>query len=180
MSLVFWLWACQSGPESLPTSVPAPQKQPAPPAEPPVDASASKTTEVTAVTSVDRMIYFTHQANFASGQGEFLAAVPRSFAETDGPQKALELLYTGPLSTEVGLVLTSCGTTGAELVAVEGGLAYVHFQGECGDCGAHSIYDSIQASLKEWPEISGVVAFGPDEKVQTSIKETKRPRCLEP
>ena len=176
MTLLLLLWACQSEPSPAPKqALPVQTTKEAQQSAEPTEQEQKPPAEI-----IEKMIYLTVEANLRSGQGDFLKAVSRSFSQEDGPQKALEQLYSGPTSAETGLVLTTCGTTGADIKSIEDGFAYVQLKGECGGCGAHSIYDSIQATLKEWPDISGVVAFGPDEQVSTSIKEAKRPRCLEP
>lgn len=132
------------------------------------------------LSGVDRPVYFTNKLNFQQGQGEFLQAAVRSFSPEEGPQAALEQLYKGPKESEEGLVLTNCESTGATLISVNKGLAYVQLQGGCGGCGAHSVYDALRATLIAWPDIDELALFASDEQIKDTVTSARRPRCLEP
>ena len=96
---------------------------------------------------------------------------------------ALEELYKGPTSKEKenGLVFLTCGTTGARLLSIKDGLATVQLEGECKGCGAVGVYDSIVASLKQFPTILYVHILDPQGKTQAdSPTQDARPACLEP
>lgn len=129
---------------------------------------------------IERNVYFTNQKNFQTGQGEFLEGVAREFTNQESAQAAIDQIYKGPSDAEKGLVLTHCGSTGATLVSVNDGLAFVQLAGGCFGCGTHSIYDSLRATLVEWPDISDVVLFGPNESINREFEAGKRPLCLEP
>ena len=61
------------------------------------------------------------------------------------------------------------------------GLATVQLEGNCQGCGAVGIYDSITASLKQFPNISYVHVLDPQGKTQAISKtQDARPACLEP
>ena len=178
MAFYLWLFACQSEP-TLNTMVPSEPSAPVAQTQE-LDPPSVAQAETPSTEAVQRMIYLTDQASLQTGQGELLKAVSRTFGPEDGPQAALNQLYLGPKTDESGLVLTACGTTGARILQIENGVAHVQLEGNCGGCGTHSIFDSIQATLKAWPEVTTVVGFGPNEPVRTAINEDKLPRCLEP
>ncbi|MEC8276286.1 MAG: hypothetical protein VXZ96_14630 [Myxococcota bacterium] len=178
MSVIIWFLACVSEPSSTqanPTDQSTNSEHEHASVTQPVEHTQSAST-----TAVQRMIYLTDLSSLKTGNGALLKAVPRSFGSEDGPQKALDVLYLGPTPDETDLTLTTCGSTSATIQHLNNGVAYVQLNGECHGCGTHSIFDSISATLKSWPNVSTVVGFGPDEPVRTGIAEDKYPRCLEP
>lgn len=130
--------------------------------------------------SIERKIYFTNKNNFQTGQGEFLEGVAREFTRQDTAQAAIDQIYKGPSESERGLVLTRCDSTGATLISINDGLAFVQLTGGCAGCGTHSIYDSLRASLIEWPAVSDIVLFASNESIDHDVKAGRRPLCLEP
>ena len=112
-----------------------------------------------------------------------LVSLSRSISTSNIEQKALDVLYQGPnqSSEEKNLSLLTCESTGANILSIENGLARVQLQGGCSACGSMSIYDSIVATLTQFPSIKTVHVLDPQGKTQADSNTTHaRPACLNP
>ena len=110
-----------------------------------------------------------------------LVPTTRSVSSSKKEQQALHSLYQGPLSSESSLSLLACGSTGAELLSLEDGLAKVQIQGNCSGCGSMTIYESIVATLKQLPSVDNVHVLDPQGKTQSNGDDLDaRPACLNP
>ena len=122
----------------------------------------------------------TYGVFFANQKTLDMQKTPRDLREE---KAALIELYKGPTPEEEkdGLVLISCGTTGARLLSMQDGLATVQLEGDCSGCGSIGIYDSIAATLKQFPTISYVHLLDIQGNTQAvSDTQDARPACLEP
>jgi hypothetical protein len=121
-------------------------------------------------------LFFTDSENFRQGRDPFLKRVTRTAETLESPiQFVLDMLYKGPLPDENGIRLTTCQSTGAKLLSIESGAATVQLEGDCGGCGSHTIYDSISATVIQFPEISRVILLGPQGRTEDGL-----PHCLQP
>ena len=121
------------------------------------------------------------QVFFWNTDQEKLVATPRTITKKNKEQNAIDALYKGPSSSESVLTLLSCGSTGAQVLSLEQGLAKVQLQGDCSGCGSMSIYDSIVATLKNFPSVQTVHVLDPQGKTQADGDQIDaRPACLNP
>ena len=93
----------------------------------------------------------------------------------------LKHLYKGPKATESSLTLIHCQSSDAQIQSIQNGLIRVQLLGECGSCGSMSIYDSIVATLKQFPFIETVHVLDPQGNTQSDGDNIDaRPACLNP
>jgi spore germination protein GerM len=105
----------------------------------------------------------------------------RTIETSNIEQQSLALLYEGPKKTESSLTLLTCKSTGAQLQSIQNGLARVQLLGECSSCGSMGIYDSIVATLKQFPSIQTVHVLDPQGNTQSDGDNIDaRPACLNP
>ena len=163
---MLFLLACFSGQTpSLPSSTP-PQEKPSE-HQPIVQQNTDSTIE----------IFFWDTAE------QKLVSRSRSISSTNREQASLDVLYQGPQqnTAEKNLSLLTCESTGATIMSLENGLARVQLQGGCSACGSMSIYDSIVATLTQFPSITTVHVLDPQGKTQADSDTTHaRPACLNP
>ncbi|MEC7986558.1 MAG: GerMN domain-containing protein [Myxococcota bacterium] len=154
------LVACGSGHQSSTTKTPA--------------ISEDRPTEHEVISTPTYGVFFANQKSLD------VQKTPRNLQEE---KEALIELYKGPTPDEKkdGLALIACGTTGARLLSIREGLATVQLEGGCSGCGSVGIYDSITATLKQFPTISYVHLLDTQGKTQAvSDTQDARPACLEP
>ena len=101
-------------------------------------------------------------------------------AETTTPP-LLKLLSLTDAEKKRGIAFLTCGTTGANLLSIDAGLATIQLTGNCNGCGAVGVYDSIVKTLKQFPSVSYVHVLDVDGKSQRNGNlSDARPECLEP
>ena len=125
-------------------------------------------------------VFYTNKANLMAGKLPYVAPVDRRDFFQNIEQKAMDALFDGPREMEKGVVLTSCGATGAT-VTVNSGLAKVQLNGACGGCGVHTVADLIIPTLKQFDSVSVVHILGPSgQSSSLSEREDAIPDCLQP
>jgi hypothetical protein len=128
-------------------------------------------------------VYFARQAYIERGAGEGLLAARREASSVGLLQSALDALYAGPTPEELqnGMVLLSCGTTGASLEGVRDGIAYVVLEGNCGGCGAFGLFELMHATVVQFPEVRHLHLREQDGAFSSRMQnESVRAPCLEP
>ena len=116
-------------------------------------------------------------------QNQKLVAVNRRGPKHEKEKFVLTSLYLGPTDAEKkrGIAFLTCGTTGANLLSINAGLATIQLTGNCNGCGAVGVYDSIVKTLKQFPSVSYVHVLDVDGKSQRNGNlSDARPECLEP
>ena len=118
---------------------------------------------------------------FWNTEKEKLIPVQRLVENKDLAQQSLKHLYKGPKATESSLTLIHCQSSDAQIQSIQNGLIRVQLLGECGSCGSMSIYDSIVATLKQFPFIETVHVLDPQGNTQSDGDNIDaRPACLNP
>lgn len=136
------------------------------------------------VEKVTASIFFMNQKAIDDGSGEAIVSVDREVGAKNPPRNALWTLFKGPEGPEKdeGLILMGSGATGFDGLTVEEGVATVRLKGGCNnEGGAHSIYDLILPTLKQFDEIKSVKVLDPEGNTQNPEGSgDSRPECLEP
>lgn len=123
-------------------------------------------------------LYFTHFENYQKGKDPFVVAEERAFSELS-PQILIDALYQG--AEKEGLVVTKCQSTGAKVISLEEGILSIQLEGGCGGCGSHSIYELLEPTLLQLPNVSVLhVADPAGNFMMDSPRANSRPGCLEP